>query len=41
MSDEQLERLTVPEIVDLIRQLTEEINRLAELLELRAAEIAQ
>lgn len=41
MSDEQLERLTVPEIVDLIRQLTEEINRLAELLELRAAEMAQ
>lgn len=41
MSDEQLERLTVPEIVDLIRQHTEEINRLAELLELRAAEMAQ
>lgn len=41
MNDEQLERLTVPEIVDLIRQHTEEINRLAELLELRAAETAQ
>ncbi len=41
MSDEQLERLTVSEIVELIRQHTEEINRLSELLELRAAETAQ
>lgn len=41
MSDEQLARLTVSEIVELIRQHTEEINRLSELLELRAAETAQ